>query len=85
MLDVSDDGEHNNVGFVQISKMFVMQVALFSGTALFIRVYWADYQQAPSDNLIGHQGLLLLGASFTDLEKHRSIVYLWSVVTGEFV
>ena len=33
------EGEHNDVGFVEISKMFVMQDAIFFGTEPFDGVY----------------------------------------------
>ena len=34
-LDRGEDGEHNGVGCVVISKIFRMQVAIFFGTAPF--------------------------------------------------
>ena len=37
-LDSREDGEHTDVGFVEISKILVMRGALFIGTELFDRI-----------------------------------------------
>ncbi len=37
-IDGGEDGEHNSVGFVAISKIFVTQDQFFDGVASFDRV-----------------------------------------------